>query len=234
MTYRHVPSAFPHIVGGHGYPETVWGFLRENSDTFSHLASAVSSFVTALAVIIGGIWAYRKFSRGRTFKPRLSAKVNAHWHVLPDVGHVLQVRIGVTNIGATKLSLIPSGTGLTIGFPAAQQTTAAHRGTDEWWADVRWENVRKLEGGDQDRTFVILKDHQWIEPGETVYDDFLLNLGRDPTIVLVEAKLRWRLPRWWWKDKAPRYVVRQIVPPGVGPTEDPPKNIGRHGKTEVS
>jgi len=232
MTYPPVPTTFPPIVGGRGWLETVWGFLRDNSDILSHLTSAASSFVTALAVVIGGIWAYRKFSRGRTFKPRLSAEVTAYWHVLPDVGHVLQVRIGVTNIGATKLSLVPRGTGLTIGFPATRQTTAAHRGTDEWWPDVRWENVRKLEGGDQDRTFVILKDHQWIEPSETVYDDFLLNLGRDPTIALVEARLRWKLPRWWWKDKEPRYLLRQIIPPEGSPTEDPP-NVGRHSK-EVS
>ena len=69
-----------------------------------------------------------------------------------------------------------------------------------------------LEGGVQARTFVIFKDHAWIAPGERVFEDLLLNLGRGPTIALVEAILLWRLPRWWWKDKAVTFVVRQIIP----------------------
>jgi len=65
------------------------------------------------------------------------------------------------------------------------------------------QKVPLLEGGDQARTFLILKNHGFVEPGETVSDDVLLNLGRDPTVALVEAELWWRLPRWWWKDRSP-------------------------------
>jgi hypothetical protein len=216
MRYLHMSLGSADIVGG-GQPEAAWEFLGENGETFSNVASGVSSLVTAVAVIIGGILAYRKFIQGRTFKPRLSTEMSAQWHVLPGVGHVLRVGIGVTNIGASKLILTPRGTGLRISFPAARQTSAAHRRTDKLWADVRWENVPLLEGRAQARTFVILKDHAWIEPGETVFDDLLLNLGRDPTMTLVEVKLLWRLPGWWWKDKNVTFVARQIIPsePGI-------------------
>jgi hypothetical protein len=143
MRYLHMSLGSADIVGG-GQPEAAWEFLGENGEAFSNVASGVSSLVTAVAVIIGGIWAYRKFIQGRTFKPRLSAEMCAQWHVLPGVGHVLRVGIGVTNIGASKLILTPCG--LRISFPAARQTSAAHRRTDKWWADVRWENVPLLEG----------------------------------------------------------------------------------------
>ena len=220
-------------VGGRSGPNSVWEFLGQNGEAFRNVADGVSSLVTAVAVIIGGTWAYRKFIQGRTFKPRSSAEASAQWHVLPGVGHVLQVRISVTNIGASKLILVPRGTGLTISFPAATQTSAAHRRTDKWWADIRWEKVPLLEGGVQARTFVILKDHDWIEPGETVFDELLLNLGRDPTIALVEAKLLWRLPRWWWKDKDVKDVVRQIIP-SEAVTDDNQRKAGGHDETEVS
>ncbi|CCK64167.1 hypothetical protein [Mycobacterium canetti] len=187
--------------------------LGENGQTFSNIASGASSIVTAVAVLIGGVWAYRKFVQGRTFKPRLCATMNAQWHFLSDVGHVLRVRIDVKNIGASRVVLTPRGTGLTIAFPAETQTTEAHRSTDKWWPDIRWEKVRLLEGGAQARTFVVLKEHHWIEPGESVSDEFLLNLGRKPTIAKLEVQLLWRLPRWWWKDKEVSFVARQIIPP---------------------
>jgi hypothetical protein len=218
-------------VDNHALPHRC-GFLGETGEAFSHIASGVSSLVTAVAVVIGGIWAYRKFIQGRTFKPRSSAKLSAQWHVLPAVGHVLHVRICVTNIGASSLILVPRGTGLAISFPAASQTSAAHRRTDKWWPDIRWEKVPLLEGGVQARTFVILKDHQWVEPGETVFDDLLLNLGRDPTIALVEAELVWRLPRWWWKDKEVCDFLGQIVPPEAAIGDNKPNAVG-HDETEV-
>lgn len=198
---------------GHVVLPVAYDLVGVKGETFSNLASGVSSIVTTVAVLIGGIWAYRKFVQGRTFKPRLSASMNAQWHLLPDVGHVLRVRIDVKNIGASRMILTPRGTGLTIAFPAERQTTEAHRSTDEWWPDIRWETVRKMEGSAQTRTFVVLKEHRWIEPGEAISDELLLNLGREPTMARLEVKLVWRVPRWWWKDKNIRFVTRQIIPP---------------------
>jgi len=223
-------SPAPAHVGNQGGWEAIWGFVTKNADTLDHIASGLSSLVTAVAVFIGGIWAYRKFVRGRTFKPRSAPKASAQWHVLPGVGHVLQVRISVTNIGATNINLIQRDTGLTISFPAAVQSTAAHRRNDPWWANVRWDPVAQLEGGDQPRTFAILKKHQWIEPGETVFDDLLLNLGRDPTIALVKADLCWRVPRWWWKDGTVCDYLTQIIPPQKI-IDDNHQDNGEHDET---
>lgn len=44
--------------------ELAYDFIGEKGETFSNLASGISSLVTAVAVAIGGIWAYRKFVQG--------------------------------------------------------------------------------------------------------------------------------------------------------------------------
>jgi hypothetical protein len=56
--------------------------------------------------------------------------------MLPGVGHVLQLRISVTNIGSAKMDPIQNKTGVAISFPAAIQTSAPHMRTDKWWPDI--------------------------------------------------------------------------------------------------
>lgn len=192
-----------------------------SSGAFSDFAGGVSSLVTALAVLAGGAWAYFKFVRGRIYQPRSSVEVEAQWHVLAGVGHVLQVRISVTNIGASKLTLVPSETGVQVDFPARGQTTADQRSQDEWWADVRWEPVMLVEGQDQPRTFAILANHAFIEPSERVFEDLLLNLGRAPTITQIRAQLCWEAPGWLWRDTWLYDYVDQIIPPGTAIYEGP-------------
>jgi hypothetical protein len=41
-------------------------------ETFRNIAAGVSSVATAGAVIVGGLWGYFNFAKGRTYKPRLS------------------------------------------------------------------------------------------------------------------------------------------------------------------
>lgn len=193
----------------------LWDLLHDNSDAINRLASAAQSVVTAIAVIIGGVWAYGKFVHGRTFKPRSCIEATAHWLMLADVGHVLHLRVSVKNIGAAKMDLIQADSGVAVGFPAAIQTSASHRSTDEWWADIRWEMVPQVEGQPLPRTFTFLKSagKVWIEPGEMVFQDYLLNLGRTPTVARIDAQLRWRVPRWWWKDGVVVDHLEQIIAP---------------------
>lgn len=196
-------------------------FLCEHSETMSHVAAGIASVVTAIALIVGGMWAYHKFVRGRVYQPRSAVEVKAQWHVLDEVGDVLQVRIAVTNIGASKLTLVPAETGVQVDFPAKAQTTADQRGQDEWWADIRWEPVLMLEGGEQPRTFTILRNHTFIEPGEQVFEDMLLNLGREPTITQIRAQLCWVAPGWLWKNNWLYDYVDQILPPSTAIYERP-------------
>jgi hypothetical protein len=161
--------------------------------------------------------------------------VSVQWHTLAGagVGHVLQVRISVTNIGASKLTLLPPPkTVMRILFPADKQTTtAAQRRNDPWWADVRWEDVPQLEGQKKPRGWVLLRNHQFIEPDETVFDDKLLNLSRNPTIVQIQTQLGWKVPRWLRKDSEVYDFVDQIFPPGTV-IYDNQQNAGVHDATK--
>jgi hypothetical protein len=101
-------------------------------DGFRNITAGIASIVTASAVLIGGYWAYFKFVRGRTYKPRLSLDIAAQWRKL-DSCDALHIRIRVTNIGASQVSLNQHGTGLHLSFPAAEQSEPPD--------DVRWTKV---------------------------------------------------------------------------------------------
>jgi len=96
-----------------------------------------------------------------------------------DGKQLLQARIMVKNIGASNVTLLQKGTGLRVSLLAAHQPAPP--------APVEWEGQRVFE---------ILKEHAWIEPGETVSDDLLLDLGSAaPVLALMEARLVWRRRR---------------------------------------
>jgi hypothetical protein len=206
-----------------------------DSSSFKNLIDSIKSVVTTLAVIVGGIWAYLKFVRGRTYRPRLSVDVAGQWLKLDGAStrrrgivdkilgrpaadsarSVFQTRIRVTNIGASKVSLKQYGTGLLVSFPARLQPEPPY--------DFDWDYVPKYRGEDQPQTFEILKQHAWIEPGETVSDDLLLDLDRSPEIVRLEVHLIWGPSRPRWRSrlfgrgddvrrKDIRVFARRIIP----------------------
>jgi hypothetical protein len=161
-------------------------------DNVKTVVDIVGTAVTALALILGGIWAYFKFVKGRTYRPRLGVGLAGQWRLV-DGRRLLHARITVKNIGASKVTLLQRGTGLRVSVLGQDQPVAP--------ASTSWERLRVFE---------ILGAHQWIEPGETVSDDLLLNLGRPgPTPVLFEVRLVWK-----WTERSGNIVVltRQIIP----------------------
>jgi hypothetical protein len=153
----------------------------------------VGTVVTAAALVVGGLWAYFKFVKGRTYRPRLEVGMSSQWRQL-DGMDLLHARITVQNIGNSAVTLLQRGTGLRVSVPAADQGTAP--------VAVAWTVLRVFE---------ILGEHEWIEPGETVSDDVLLNLGRpEPVPVRFESRLVWR---WSGRDSDDIVVFsRQVLP----------------------
>lgn len=120
-------------------------------------AEIVRALVTALALIIGGIWAYYKFIKGRIYRPRLEISISPEWRALEE-GHVLQVTVAVKNIGSSFVRLLHRGTGLET-YPMATPQSPAPRLSTTW---------------DDGPVLPLLADHMWIEPGETISDDLML------------------------------------------------------------
>jgi hypothetical protein len=175
-------------------------------EIFKNITAGVDSIATAVAVVIGGLWAYFKFVRGRTFKPKLLIVMVGQWRDVPAVGNAFHVRVKVTNIGAAKAVLLHRGSGLVINFPAPDQS--------EYPGSIEWEPVPiEAEVDPEPRVFQLLLEHRWIEPGETVTDDLLLKLNSAPRIANLELWLGWKLPRTLWARKGVDVFARRIIPP---------------------
>jgi hypothetical protein len=160
-------------------------------DNVKTVVDIIGTAVTAAAVILGGIWAYFKYVKGRTYRPRLGVGLAGQWRLV-DGRRLLHAHITVENIGASKVTLLQRGTGLRVSVLAPDQPVAP--------ASAAWEHLRVFE---------ILREHQWIEPGETVSDDLLLNLGiPEPAPTLFEARLVWK-----WSQRRGNIVVlaRQVI-----------------------
>jgi len=142
-------------------------------DNIKSIVGIVGPSITALALIIAGIWAYFKFAKGRTFKDRLQVDLDGWWHIA-DGRNLLQARVTLKNIGSSRI-LLEDGTRLKVSRLAALEYHLPGR------RSVVWREVEKVE---------IFSEHDWIEPGETVSDDVLLDLETpEPVIALFEVTL---------------------------------------------
>lgn len=141
-------------------------------EDIKNLVDLIGTVITALAVVVGGVWAYFKFVKGRTYRPRLEVTLDGDW-LQADSHIVLRARIAVKNIGASVVRLIQHGTGLKVSAPDFSDAPLP-----------RWTS----EG-----VYEILKDHAWIEPGEMVSDDVLLDVSKHcKSPLLFEARLVWK------------------------------------------
>lgn len=155
------------------------------------LVDIISGVITTGAVIVGGTWAYYRFIKDRTYRPRLAVTLAGEWIPVQNE-RILLARIRVTNIGDSVVTLLQRGTGLRVSQLDEPDEVGQYT----------WTN---------DRVHVILAEHAWIEPGETVSDDLLLlvSVPADQP-VLLEARLVWR-----WSGNEGNIVVfaRQILTP---------------------
>lgn len=170
------------------YPLAFWpGDLKTWADV-------IGTVVTAAAVIVGAVWAYFKFVRGRTFRPRLEVGLFGQWRTVQDK-EALHARVTVKNIGASKVDLLQEGTAL-----AVYQLKPMESSEPSAWG---WDD-------DAYTAYEILKDHQWIEPGETVSEDLLLHVSLTPEPVLFRCVLRWKWATG--KDDIVIVTARKIIP----------------------
>lgn len=146
--------------------------VKSTLDNAKTIADIISSAVTALAIIVGGAWAYFKFVRGRTYRPRIEISLAGQWWQVK--GRLLfQARVTVKNVGLSKLGLLQKGTGLRVSVLDSDQPLPP--------ASAKW--VSK-------KVFIIFDQHKWIESGETISDVVLLDLGVSETSpVLLEGRL---------------------------------------------
>jgi len=153
------------------------------------------TLISTAAIIVGGIWAYYRFEKDRTYRPRLDVQLSGEWRMISDVP-LLHVRVAVKNIGASVVWLDQHGTGLRVSVPVLTGEKARP-------AALTWKALS---------VFSIMKDHKWIEPGETVTDELLVSLGESPrAMVMFEARFVWR-----WREGMANIslVTRKMIAAG--------------------
>lgn len=164
----------------------------EDFKALEAIANIVQSLVTAAAFVVGGAWTYFKLVKGRTFRPRVEVNLFGQWRAI-DGTRFLHTRITVKNIGLRKIGLLQSGTALVVN--GLVQRARSRPAASEW----------RPFGA-----FSILRDHAWIEPGELVSDDHLLDLlVTEPVPVLLHARLNWH---WSYGKKNIVVVARKVLP----------------------
>jgi hypothetical protein len=126
--------------------------------SISTLIKDANGFVQTLAIIIGGVWAYLKFVRGRVFKPRLEPAISAKSFVHNNCVYVL-ITSTLRNVGLSRIILKQEGTGIRI--LSAESHGSSIVGSLTW---------------DHQASFSVFEKHKWIEPGETICDKRLVTL----------------------------------------------------------
>jgi hypothetical protein len=171
-------------------------------------ASGVASAAQALAILVGGFWAYFKFIRGRTFAHRAETTVTAARLGLSHVG-ALKVTLSVKNVGLSKLPL--RLVALTLVGIYAKNTKGDPLATEE----------RQL--GKPRRVFAA---HGWIEAQETIEDEALILVpasGKDGLDEVLAFRLncqvierrRWRTGGLSWSS------TTIVVPSEAAPPASP-------------
>jgi hypothetical protein len=67
-------------------------------DDAKSVAEIIGTLITALAVIVGAVWAYYRFVKGRTYRPRLEVSMGGEWLTV-DGTRLLLARVRLRNIG---------------------------------------------------------------------------------------------------------------------------------------
>ena len=110
------------------------------------------------AVIIGGLWVYYNFFKGRTYKPRLEPIVSGK--IFDQDGKLYLITTAkLKNAGLSKVEIEQEGTALRVFSYIREQPTFTDLVEVEWLA-----------------TFPVFLDHKWVEPGKGIDDELLIAL----------------------------------------------------------
>jgi hypothetical protein len=191
------------------------------------ISNVAHNVVQMLAIILGGTWAYLKFVRGRTFKPRGELKIDGALRIF-DEDPALLVQTTFTNAGLSRILLPPNqafllvdwlpsgywGPGAVVWEPVMMPSTSRE---DEYAASLPddTDSVELMASVfDRDRS---------VEPGEVITDHQLVIIPSDesagfPLAFRVRAIVASR--RRFMRRSSPAWTTSMIVPASMLGTHD--------------
>ena len=151
---------------------TMWlDFLRCGIN-WSETLSNAEKVVRIAAVVIGGVWTYLKFIRGRIYRPRLKPSVSGRIAIVDGQPHLV-VSLSMENVGSSKVDISQKGTGLRLF--SLKLTPMAPPPSQVGWMRLG--------------TFSVFEKHGWIETGECVQDELLISLPQVASAYKLEFRL---------------------------------------------
>ena len=161
-----------------------------------------------VAIIAAGIVGYYKFLRGRVFRPRLEIEVSSS---LLLVGNRQYIKVAgiIKNTGASRIDFDLANSALRV-FAAPERV-------GEIADSINWEQIGILDLGGR---------HSWIEPAETVCENWLITLPVTASNPAFRSELRVAGKKTAWYADA--IVERQPVLLSA-----PPKSNNPAGEKET-
>jgi hypothetical protein len=125
------------------------------------VTGSVQNLVAAIAVLVGGVWAYYRVIRNRTFAVRLKLQVSGR--LLERGGQqILIATIRAENVGSVKVKLSARGSALAvIGYEALTDVEQAER--------LPRQRLAMLP---------VLESHSWIEPVTVIEEKTIVAIER--------------------------------------------------------
>jgi hypothetical protein len=157
----------------------------------------VNNIVTSSAVVIGGIWAYLKFIRGRTFAYRAELGISSSLQQSTDCLY-LSVAITFRNTGLSKIPLNKD--------MKVVRLFSIVDAVDRNLSVSRWKRIFTLP---------ILDEHDWVEAQESVTDSVIYSLqgsgGKDSAHVAYQVEALIGARRRRITRKGERWQARAVV-----------------------
>lgn len=123
---------------------------------------ALQKIIGIIALIIGAVWGYFRFVRGRTYKPRLEVEMNVDI-INRDASILMIIGVEVKNVGLSKFVFNNELTSILI-FPYKRENYVVVSGAHSAiWSEPIYASA-------------ILKNHRWIESGEIIKEQILVAL----------------------------------------------------------
>jgi hypothetical protein len=141
-----------------------------SAQDLSDLLSAAESAATIVALVVGGVWAYFKFIKGRVYRPRLQVTIETDTLLLKDQAYLV-CSLSLKNIGSSKIMLVQQGSGLRV---------SSMKGPVKAFSEPDWVHETVHD---------VFQHHEWIESSEAITHEFLFPVDVSKGVLLLEARL---------------------------------------------
>lgn len=190
--------------------------MLQNLETIYQVSETIYRTVATVAIVVGGLWAYMKYMRGRTFAERLflSLEGGLMGSRLAVETQRLLVKCRADNIGTRRILFKPEESSVTLRAVVLQPAPA------EGAQRARWDEIA---------TYPVFEKEPAIEPGESAEQNIIIELPEGPvdTVLLELAVYSNRRNKRWTTSSVVQTVnerhnyreAADIIGPG-DPAED--------------